>query len=153
MARDGKGIREGKEGLARGDPRTEGSLSARASLYARPWSEVVRQARPRVSAAQYRPVWTPAGKGTRVHGRKWWARLGLNQRPLRCQRSALPLSYAPEKRRLEPNRASSRFTREGAIYRLERGDASRIGAVRGALRAPTPRHGNRGRFRPRSEEH
>lgn len=26
---------------------------------------------------------------------KWWARLGLNQRPLRCQRSALPLSYAP----------------------------------------------------------
>ena len=26
----------------------------------------------------------------------WWARLGLNQRPLRCQRSALPLSYAPE---------------------------------------------------------
>ena len=25
----------------------------------------------------------------------WWARLGLNQRPLRCQRSALPLSYAP----------------------------------------------------------
>ena len=29
----------------------------------------------------------------RQHG--WWARLGLNQRPLRCQRSALPLSYAP----------------------------------------------------------
>ena len=26
---------------------------------------------------------------------KWWAQLGLNQRPLRCQRSALPLSYAP----------------------------------------------------------
>ncbi len=26
----------------------------------------------------------------------WWARLGLNQRPLRCQRSALPLSYAPD---------------------------------------------------------
>src|SRR5919112_2728969 len=29
---------------------------------------------------------------------KWWARLGSNQRPLRCQRSALPLSYAPGKR-------------------------------------------------------
>ena len=27
--------------------------------------------------------------------KKWWARLGLNQRPLRCERSALPLSYAP----------------------------------------------------------
>src|SRR5262245_29200920 len=27
---------------------------------------------------------------------RWWARLGSNQRPLRCQRSALPLSYAPE---------------------------------------------------------
>ncbi len=27
--------------------------------------------------------------------KSWWARLGLNQRPLRCQRSALPLSYAP----------------------------------------------------------
>ena len=25
----------------------------------------------------------------------WWARLGLNQRPPRCQRGALPLSYAP----------------------------------------------------------
>ena len=29
-------------------------------------------------------------------GGKWWARLGLNQRPLRCQHSALPLSYAPD---------------------------------------------------------
>ena len=28
-------------------------------------------------------------------GVRWWARLGLNQRPLRCQHSALPLSYAP----------------------------------------------------------
>jgi hypothetical protein len=28
----------------------------------------------------------------------WWARLGSNQRPLRCQRSALPLSYAPDDR-------------------------------------------------------
>src|SRR6059058_3666555 len=25
----------------------------------------------------------------------WWARQGLNLRPLRCEHSALPLSYAP----------------------------------------------------------
>ena len=34
----------------------------------------------------------------------WWARLGLNQRPLRCQRSALPLSYAPLAFDYHPNR-------------------------------------------------
>jgi hypothetical protein len=28
---------------------------------------------------------------------KWWAMLGLNQRPLPCEGSALPLSYAPIK--------------------------------------------------------
>ena len=28
----------------------------------------------------------------------WWTRLGSNQRPLRCQRSALPLSYASARR-------------------------------------------------------
>ena len=33
--------------------------------------------------------------GTSLEARKWWARLGLNQRPLRCERNALPLSYAP----------------------------------------------------------
>src|SRR5260370_41952929 len=32
----------------------------------------------------------------------WWARLGSNQRPLRCQRSALPLSYAPARRGAKP---------------------------------------------------
>src|SRR5919109_41112 len=26
---------------------------------------------------------------------EWWARHGLNMRPPRCQRGALPLSYAP----------------------------------------------------------
>ena len=26
---------------------------------------------------------------------KWWAWQGLNLRPLRCQHSALPLSYTP----------------------------------------------------------
>ena len=28
-----------------------------------------------------------------------WAQLGLNQRPLACEASALPLSYAPSVRR------------------------------------------------------
>ena len=28
-------------------------------------------------------------------GKIWWARLDLNQRPLPCEDSALPLSYAP----------------------------------------------------------
>ena len=40
---------------------------------------------------------------------RWWARLGLNQRPPRCQRGALPLSYAPFGRKLKfitsPSRA------------------------------------------------
>ena len=30
-----------------------------------------------------------------IENEQWWARLGSNQRPLRCERSALPLSYAP----------------------------------------------------------
>src|SRR6266480_3701541 len=39
----------------------------------------------------------------------WWARLGSNQRPLRCQRSALPLSYAPGDQG------------QGSLYRLRSG--------------------------------
>ena len=30
-----------------------------------------------------------------ISGEAWWARQGLNLRPLRCEHSALPLSYAP----------------------------------------------------------
>ena len=30
---------------------------------------------------------------------RMWARLGSNQRPLACEASALPLSYAPGRRR------------------------------------------------------
>ena len=30
------------------------------------------------------------------HFLEWWARLGSNQQPPRCQRDALPLSYVPE---------------------------------------------------------
>ena len=32
--------------------------------------------------------------------KKWWAWQGLNLRPLRCQHSALPLSYTPTRRSL-----------------------------------------------------
>ena len=37
---------------------------------------------------------------------RWWARLGLNQRPLACEASALPLSYAPNVRQLRPGSAT-----------------------------------------------
>src|ERR1700736_5400685 len=49
-----------------------------------------------------------------VRSQAWWARLGSNQRPLRCQRSALPLSYAPD-----------RLARDGWSYRLPADEASR----------------------------
>src|SRR3546814_4077159 len=39
-------------------------------------------------------VW-PVRKRQEFAGPRWWARLGLNQRPFRCERNALPLSYAP----------------------------------------------------------
>ena len=56
--------------------------------------------------------------------RKWWARLGLNQRPPPCEDGALPLSYAPEikpgpyKARLEivsrkPLQRSAKFVKPG----------------------------------------
>ncbi len=35
-----------------------------------------------------------SGQRTEFKMGKWWTRLGLNQRPPRCQRGALPLSYA-----------------------------------------------------------
>jgi hypothetical protein len=34
-------------------------------------------------------------KGPDIQGLSTWARLGSNQRPLACEASALPLSYAP----------------------------------------------------------
>ena len=37
----------------------------------------------------------PVGIGCSLNCHGWWARLGLNQRPLACEASALPLSYAP----------------------------------------------------------
>src|SRR6266542_2989849 len=37
----------------------------------------------------------PLRDRARQRGGKWWAWQGLNLRPLRCQHSALPLSYTP----------------------------------------------------------
>ena len=52
------------------------------------------------------PRWATASSPTRCQGaaklligwKKWWAWQGLNLRPLRCQHSALPLSYTPTRR-------------------------------------------------------
>ena len=56
----------------------------------------------RSATGQHRPVseWDGARPQPDVasrsfKGRKWWAWQGLNLRPLRCQHSALPLSYTP----------------------------------------------------------
>src|SRR3954468_3916771 len=46
---------------------------------------IVTQIAPHFDCEQFR-----SGKGE-----KWWAWQGLNLRPLRCQHSALPLSYTP----------------------------------------------------------
>ena len=48
----------------------------------------------------------------------WWARLGLNQRPLPCEDSALPLSYAPARVAV----------REPAAFRVWPATLSRRGA-------------------------
>lgn len=37
----------------------------------------------------------PGGENDRIEPIQWWAWQGLNLRPLRCQHSALPLSYTP----------------------------------------------------------
>src|SRR3954468_3073001 len=49
---------------------------------------IVTQIAPHFDCEQFR-----SGKGE-----KWWAWQGLNLRPLRCQHSALPLSYTPTAR-------------------------------------------------------
>jgi len=50
----------------------------------------------------------------------WWARLGLNQRPLRCQRSALPLSYAPHASYLNPTRRHFNLVAASPLSRQRR---------------------------------
>jgi acyl-CoA thioester hydrolase len=62
----------------------------------------------------------------------WWARLGLNQRPLACEANALPLSYAPA-----PNRATaSKYTGlgYGLSTRVSREVAIQIPGYRFVLR-------------------
>ena len=61
------------------------------------------------------------GYGIVFHGGKWWARLGLNQRPLRCQHSALPLSYAPRGRRRWCRAGTSAFSRIARPWQGRRG--------------------------------
>ena len=76
------------------------------------WSLSFRMVRPSARAGLRlgQEKWTAAGDGTSngttaghdpPRSRCWcgilrWARLGSNQRPLACEASALPLSYAPE---------------------------------------------------------
>ena len=52
-----------------------------------------------------------------LHGEEWWARQGLNLRPLPCEGSALPLSYAPAARRAAAEGAAQELTavRQAAI--------------------------------------
>ena len=70
--------------------------------------------------------------------KKWWAWQGLNLRPLRCQHSALPLSYTP-------TRGQQRGGWESGI--VEEQYPSRRRRLGGALRAGRagPRSGTSGR--------
>jgi hypothetical protein len=43
------------------------------------------------------PTFHPKRRKARFQAFSQWARLGSNQRPLACEASALPLSYAPER--------------------------------------------------------
>src|SRR5579871_2095420 len=56
----------------------------------------------------------------RARAARWWARLGLNQRPPACEADALPLSYAPapfgDSRRLARNRPSMRGLPAAAAF-------------------------------------
>ena len=61
-----------------------------APLSTESFKKMVGTAGPASRRAQYRESIPSAGTE-----KKWWARLGLNQGPLPCEGSALPLSYAP----------------------------------------------------------
>ena len=61
---------------------------------------------------------------------KWWARLGLNQRPLRCQRSALPLSYAPLPFCVGPLQVDRRVGRSGKCPKAGRNNIIPRGIAR-----------------------
>ena len=61
-------------------------------LVTRPWRAMCGQRPEAVPAAGRARPEEPPASGAR------WAQLGLNQRPLACEASALPLSYAPSAR-------------------------------------------------------
>ncbi len=67
-------------------------------------------------------------KTLNLRAKKWWAWQGLNLRPLRCQHSALPLSYTPT--RWDPAKVQLRW-RPGEIRRPASGvDATSAAAFR-----------------------
>jgi hypothetical protein len=106
--------------IQQGGITTSGRTSAWSAVSISPTSEVPT-AQPSLDGFTMRPVSAaltakcfssrlsrarraPSRLGMQALGMLWWARLGLNQRPLRCQRSALPLSYAPHASYLNPSR-------------------------------------------------
>jgi hypothetical protein len=65
-----------------------------------------------------------------------WARLGSNQRPLACEASALPLSYAPRRRRFYADRVCRSSLRD-------LGGARGVGPARGSTADAGPRRAER----------
>lgn len=73
---------------------------------------------------------------------EWWAWLGLNQRPLRCERNALPLSYTPSKETKFIHAPPAKRNRHGRgsrppPHRQEVKNAA-TGPCRGVARGETP---------------
>ena len=66
----------------------------------------------------------------------WWARLGSNQRPLRCERSALPLSYAPKPLWGRQVIAAPAARSSAARLRPRAGDLPRRRGLNAACRRP-----------------
>ena len=54
---------------------------------------------------------------------RWWARLGSNQRPLACEASALPLSYAPNIPQLRPGCTACQAGERRSVLRISRREA------------------------------
>jgi hypothetical protein len=104
-------------------------VSASFRSMQRPALAAARPAAPRHVAAIHAETTRKSPPGFPGGLFRWWARLGLNQRPLRCEHSALPLSYAPDT--CETGRS---------------GGPERPGVARGAM----PLKGRRGLVQPRA---
>jgi hypothetical protein len=106
VGRGGARARDDRDPLALEPPSPDGA----DVLAHRPVGQ--RGARSRIDLARLsvaREVQTCGEQKTpRFQGVSEWARLGSNQRPLACEASALPLSYAPEAATLAKFRASAR---------------------------------------------